>query len=173
MVCLQLSELGLSALREACECFKNSQDTNEYNFLVKILDSGSVDLKDSERLSKLVKDFKTIIKGSVLVHPEFQRIDPSPSIELIKRREFLNRRQETREYNKMIYGKEVDPHTEELTNKGKVFTTAKNQASILLNVIVSAFACYGIGFYVAKQMKFKEQQVWMFSFFLFLVLLGN
>ena len=57
----------------------------------------------------------------------------------------------------MVFGKTTDPITEERIARVNSFSTFKNQISIGLNMIASVFVCFGIGYYIAKQMKFEEK----------------
>ena len=57
----------------------------------------------------------------------------------------------------MVFGKTTDPITDERLARINNFSTFKNQISTGLNMIASVFVCFGIGYYIAKQMRFEEK----------------
>jgi hypothetical protein len=61
------------------------------------------------------------------------------------------RRQEAREYNKMVYGTDFDPGARDVLTTGNQFASVKNQLSIGANAFVAVFAMFGVGFYLARQ----------------------
>ncbi len=57
----------------------------------------------------------------------------------------------------MIFGKTTDPVIDERLERMNNFSSFKNQMSIGLNMIVSVFVCFGLGYYIAKHMKIEEK----------------
>lgn len=99
------------------------------------------------------------IKSSKLIFPSFRPVVKEVSDELIQRRIFLKVQQESRDYNKMMYGSENNPNEEKLKSLGANFRSTRNELSIILNMVYSTLAMLGIGYYLSKQMKLNDVTV--------------
>jgi hypothetical protein len=104
--------------------------------------------------SLLMKD---IFDRSKLVFPSSEKASKQEvNPKLLKRREYLKRRQETREYNQMIFGTDYNPQDEAFTKCGNSFASMRNQLTISANMIVSIFVSFGLGYYLSKSVTKDE-----------------
>lgn len=103
-------------------------------------------------------DLKALVAGSRMVFdPDLEgngERDPK-EVErrqaLNKRREYLKKRHEEREYNLMMYGQEVNPEVQREMDRGNSLSSKSNHISIGMNMIMSVLACFAIAYYVGMQ----------------------
>jgi cellobiose-specific phosphotransferase system component IIC len=57
----------------------------------------------------------------------------------------------------MVFGKDTDPRTDERRERVNNFSNFKNQISMGLNMIVSVFAMFGMGYYICLKMSYSEK----------------
>ena len=57
----------------------------------------------------------------------------------------------------MVFGKVTDPRADERRDRVNNFSNFKNQISIGLNMTVSVFAMFGMGYYICLQMNYGEK----------------
>jgi len=111
----------------------------------------------SEYLSKHAGGKETLADyltpGASLVFPNAPPKAAEPSEELVKRREYLKLKQEAREYNRMVYGREEDPRVAEILDAGNHMSSAKNQLAISANMVISVLASFAIAYYAGKSFK--------------------
>lgn len=79
--------------------------------------------------------------------------------ELQKRRQFLQMRQEEREYNRMMYGKTENPHVDEVLSMGNQVNTLKTQVATSFNMVFTVVATCGMAYFLASQIGFGHTQV--------------
>jgi hypothetical protein len=143
----------------------NVDDTDNINLLLAARTRGSFTTKDVKILQTYMKKtgksitLKELLQDSVLTFPSIQPKSTEPSPELIKRREYLRGRQETRLYNQMIYGKFTTPYEDELVRLDTQFSTTTNQAAIGGNMIAAIIATFGIGYCVSLQLQYDKNIV--------------
>ena len=110
-----------------------------------ILQNNKISTSQLKSLYKLNKDkinLKNILKDSKLQFP-MKEEPKNPSHELAERRLYLQRQQETREYNQMIFGQDITPDEANKLKLRDEFSTTKNQMSIGMNMIATIFATFG------------------------------
>jgi len=100
--------------------------------------------------------FSTLIRGNTVTLPGFCDSKPKPSEELTRRRKFLQRRAEEKEYNRMAHGTEDNPEKERILEQEQRISSFKNQLSITSNMIVSTAVSCGMGYYIGIQLKFDS-----------------
>lgn len=83
--------------------------------------------------------------------------DPTSSSDLQKRREYLQLRQEQREYDRMVNGTVDFSHSHKSDTLAKTLSGVQNQISIIANMFVSIFAMFGVGYYIGMQYKWQYQ----------------
>jgi hypothetical protein len=73
------------------------------------------------------------------------------SKELDKRREYLAKRQQEREYNMMMFGQTVNPEVTREMDRGNSLSSKNNHMAIGANMVMSVLACFAIAYYVGQQ----------------------
>ena len=65
-----------------------------------------------------------------------------------KRREYLLMKAEEREYNRMMYGTQYNPHVANIVYNTNPYASMRNQITISTNMVVSILSVFGISYYV-------------------------
>lgn len=149
-----LSSDEQSTLRQA---FENDGLSSDHIRILHRYLSGSASVSSSKHLALL-------LRGSSVSFPSLKTSDTETSSshdkeELERRRQYLRLRQEDREYNQLVYGSERNPHVDSTLSRGNQLSSMKYQASIGLNMLASVFVVFGMGWYIAKTMKFNDSTV--------------
>ena len=146
---LQQSEKELLTRISQSTCVKLS----ELREVLKILSKKDGN-KDEHLLHSLLRDSNIIFPS---VATSSSSSSSSSSYNLEERRAHLLRRQEEREYARLV-GDSVDTDTNSNTvSVSKPISEIKGQISIIANMFVCAFAMFGVGYYVGAQYRYDLQ----------------
>lgn len=157
-----LREIVNKAIQKKCTYITE----NEKSILIEGMNTNSININHLRCLKKYLlaskpdKTLLELIKGTKLHFPEFdiheKESDPLLLKDMQRRREYLKLKQEDREYNMMVYGSHSNPHIQKTLSHGNQFSSMKNQMSVGINMIVSVFAGFGMGYYIGLQLKYEH-----------------
>lgn len=80
-----------------------------------------------------------------------------------KRREYLLVKAEEREYNRMMYGSQHNPHVINMVYNTNPYATFRNQVTISANMVVSILSVFGISYYVGTYYSDKQSTHMVFG----------
>ena len=74
-------------------------------------------------------------------------VEAEKKAKLNKRREYLERRSQEREYNMMMYGQAINPEIQREMDRGNSLSAKSNHIAIGMNMIMSVLACFAIAYF--------------------------
>ena len=106
-------------------------------------------------------NIKDLIRDGQIVSKTPPPVDTPPSDELMSRRAYLQKRQQEKQYNQMVYNKETNPQQDAISRKNDSITSLTEHSSVAIQMIVAPIASFVIAYYVLKQSWKAETAVCM------------
>lgn len=148
----EIQLLLTDALRSEIEGLRRSGCDIDVTLLDRLSASETISLSELKEICRLIprkNSLKDLLVGSKLVFKRNTQAEASPG--LLKRREYLKGQQEKREYNEMVSGTVEFSRDVKGGEIRSALVALEKQFSVILNMLLSLFAMFAVGYYVGGQ----------------------